>query len=142
MDVLEVLEKVGPRLRGLSIPQLLQICEHLEVEPGDAAERADGHQRLVRKVMNQLNSDAVQDSEDGGLALLQDLNGFIDELIGPAITPDKATTPAPSANPDSSETPQESGPAPVTASPAKFQKASLPPEVLSVIRREFKISRS
>ena len=39
MDVLEVLEKVGRRLRGLPIPQLLRICEHLEVVPGDAPER-------------------------------------------------------------------------------------------------------
>ena len=140
MDVLEVLEKVGRRLRGLPIPQLLRICEHLEVVPGDAPEREDGHQRLVRKVMSQLNSDAVQDSEDGGLALLQDLNGFIDGLIGPETNPDKTTTPAPSANPDSSDLPQEPGPAPVAASPAESEKVSLPPEVLSVIRREFKIS--
>ena len=83
MDVLEVLERVSSSLRGLSIPQFLQVCQHLGVEPGDAGEKANGHQRLVREVLNHTNRDEVQDSEDGGLKLLQHLNGFIDGLAGP-----------------------------------------------------------
>lgn len=138
MDVLEVLEHVTTRLRGLSIPQLLQVCEHLEVEPGDAAGRTNGHQRLVRKVVNHLNSDEIQDREDGGSELLQGLKAFIEELAGLGTTGEEATLSAPPASPDSPAI--APGPAACVTTPAESQRPALMSEVLNIVHREFKIS--
>ena len=104
MDVLEVLERVSSRLRGLSIPHLLQRSSETGLQGSGS------HQQ-------------VQDSEDGGLKLLQDLNGFIDGLAGPEGVPDEAamSVPAMSVPPtdqDSSEESTEQEPALVKTPPA------------------------
>ena len=69
------------------------------------AERASRHQRLVRKVRSHLNSDEVQDSEDGELELLQGLNGLIDGWSGPGVTGEEAIATTPSIRSDYSDNP-------------------------------------
>ncbi|XP_038064187.1 uncharacterized protein LOC119735229 [Patiria miniata] len=135
MDILEVVEKVNARVRVLSTQKLLGVCEHLGLETGDTAEKVNGHQRLVQNTY----SDEVLDRADGGIELLQGLDGFIDGIAGPEVVPDEAAVSAKSAKPDSSDEPLEVQPAPLKLVPAKSEQPTVGPEVLSLMRREFKI---
>ena len=58
-DLLKVFERVTARLGGLSVQQLLQVCQHLEVDPGDAAQKQNGRLRLARKALMHISADEV-----------------------------------------------------------------------------------
>ena len=77
METLEIIGRLTTRLGSLTCEQLLQVCQHLEMEVGDAASQTNGRLRLARKVVSHLNSDDIQDQEDGGLEYAQRLEKFI-----------------------------------------------------------------
>ena len=81
------------KLSNLSIEQLQQVCSQLELETEDLTDKVNGHLRLVRRVLNHVNSEEVQDSNDGGMTLLQTVCTFI-KGIGFADSKPKETSPA------------------------------------------------
>ena len=63
--LLEQLQGLTTKLSSLSIEQLEQVCGQLELETDDLADKVNGRLRLVRRVLNHVNSEEVQDSDDG-----------------------------------------------------------------------------
>ena len=131
METLEIIGRLTTRLGSLTCEQLCQVCQHLEMEVGDAASQTNGRLRLARKVVSHLNSDDVQDQEDGGLEYLQRLEKFISGLT--ASDPSHVAPDVP--EPKSSK--MESTDAAATA---PEDKPLINTGVMSWIRREFKIS--
>ena len=91
--LLETIGQLITRLGNLSVEQLLLVCQRLEMEVGDVASKTNGRLRLARKVINYLNSDDVQDRDDGGQEIVEMLQKFVDE-----IAPSEPSTAAPTAS--------------------------------------------
>ncbi len=137
-DLLKVLQRVTSRLSSLSIQQLVKVCDHLKIEAGDVAETPKDHLRLVRKLLTYINSNEVEDSEDGGVELLENLDSFISESIIESIITEPLALEEPAAtnpmtNPDSS-TKQK------TPTTTTNQPPTTPTEMAHLLRREFKVS--
>ena len=136
--LLETIGQLITRLGNLSVEQLLLVCQRLEMEVGDAASKTNGRLRLARKVINYLNSDDVQDRDDGGQEIVEMLQNFVDE-----IAPSEPSTAAPTASSSKQSTKE---PTEVETTTPEEKPPSLPQkpvanvDVMNMIRREFKIS--
>ena len=108
------------------------------MEVGDAAAKTNGRLRLARKVINYLNSDDVQDRDNGGQEIVEMLQKFVDE-----IAPSEPSTAAPTASSSKQSTKE---PTEVETTTPEEKPPSLPQkpvanvDVMNMIRREFKIS--
>ncbi|XP_071808982.1 uncharacterized protein [Asterias amurensis] len=125
-DLIKTLERVTLGLSSLSIDQLIQVCTHLDLEAEDVEKTPKGRLRILRRLLTRINSE-VEDSDDGGLELLQTLDSFMKDLkqesedesvsIDPSSPPKLESTEAPTTHP-----------------------SATPTDVAHLLRREFRIS--
>ncbi len=133
-DLIKVLERVTLRLSNLSIPQLVQVCSHLDVDAGDKVETQKDRLRIVRRLLTHINSEEVEESDDGGVELLQTLDSFIKNLN--PESQDVPVSPNPTQKKDDTSSPSKLE----NLEPSKTQPSATPTEMARLLRREFKVS--
>ncbi len=129
---MEGLIKVLESISSLPIHQLIQVCSHLDV--WDVVEKPKDCLRIVRKLLTHINSEKVEESDDGGVELLQTLDSFINNL-----KPESEDEPV-SINPTLKKKDQRSPPKLENSESSTAQPSANPTDVARLLRREFKIS--
>lgn len=117
-DAMQAYEGVNVQLRGLPLPALLQVATELKVK----TKEGDSQLRVLRRITNYLSSEEVQDMDDEGLQILNNLSAFLTTI---------ASTEADSAA-ETVATPL----APEPTNPTATATASL----VNLIKREFKVA--
>ena len=133
-DLIKTLERVILGLSSLSIDQLIQVCTHLDLEAEDVEKTPKGRLRIQRRLLAHINSEEVEDSDDGGVELLQTLDSFMKDLKQESEDEPVSIDPAEKKDDPSSPPKLES------TEPSTTQPSATPTDVAHLLRREFRIS--
>ncbi len=133
-DLIKTLERVTLGLSSLSIDQLIRVCTHLDLEAEDVEKTPKGRLRMLRRLLTHINSEEVEDSDDGGVELLQTLDSFMKDLKQESEDEPASIDPAQKKHAPSSPPKLESTESSTT------QPSATPTDVARLLRREFKIS--
>lgn len=133
-DLIKTLERVTLGLSSLSIDQLIQVRTHLDLEAEDVEKTPKGRLRILRKLLAYINSEKVEDSDDGGEELLQTLDSFMKDLQEESEDEPISINPAHKKDDPSSPPKLES------TEPSTTHSSATPTDVAHLLRREFRIS--